>query len=51
MRCHVPLIDLDHFKHLNEAEGHEKGDQLLREVARRLTINLRPETPALDWGR
>ncbi len=38
----VALIDLDHFKHLNEAEGHERGDQLLREVARRININLRP---------
>ncbi len=37
----VLLIDLDRFKVLNDTYGHEVGDLLLSEVARRLTACLR----------
>jgi diguanylate cyclase (GGDEF)-like protein len=37
----VIFLDLDNFKPLNDAHGHEVGDMLLIQVARRLTTAVR----------
>jgi diguanylate cyclase (GGDEF)-like protein/PAS domain S-box-containing protein len=40
-RLAVFFLDLDHFKHINDSLGHNAGDMLLKEVARRIKACLR----------
>ncbi|BFM20880.1 EAL domain-containing protein [Gilvimarinus japonicus] len=43
-------LDLDHFKRINDTFGHEAGDQLLTEVARRLKSELRDDDVVARLG-
>jgi two-component system cell cycle response regulator len=50
---HVSLvmIDIDHFKPLNDTHGHQAGDEVLRNVAAALAIECRDfDTPARYGG-
>ena len=44
------LMDLDHFKLINDRYGHEAGDVVLIEIARRINSSLRVTDVALRWG-
>jgi diguanylate cyclase (GGDEF)-like protein len=44
------LVDIDHFKHVNDTHGHSAGDQVLVEVAKRLNDAVRREDLIVRWG-
>jgi diguanylate cyclase (GGDEF)-like protein len=48
--CMLLAIDLDGFKNINDTRGHDVGDSVLVEVARRLRTNLRPGDLAVRMG-
>jgi diguanylate cyclase (GGDEF)-like protein len=41
-RVAAMVLDLDHFKRLNDAHGHAAGDDVLRAVAQSLSATVRP---------
>ncbi len=48
--CALLMIDLDHFKMINDSLGHTVGDQLLKAVAERLQALLGPEITLARLG-
>lgn len=44
------LLDIDHFKRINDTFGHAAGDTVLVEVAKRLNTGMRDSDMVLRWG-
>ena len=46
----VMLIDVDHFKQINDTYGHQSGDEVLRQVAAAIMENVRPSDFVFRYG-
>ncbi|MFY8116320.1 MAG: diguanylate cyclase domain-containing protein [Roseateles sp.] len=44
------MIDIDHFKHVNDQHGHAAGDAVIREVAQRIRSSVREQDLVVRWG-
>jgi two-component system cell cycle response regulator len=46
----VAILDLDHFKQVNDTHGHPVGDEVLREIGNRIVRNIRGIDMACRYG-
>jgi diguanylate cyclase (GGDEF)-like protein len=44
----LALIDIDHFKHLNDSQGHNAGDKCLKEILK--DFSMRPSDISARYG-
>ena len=48
--CTIAMMDLDHFKNVNDTHGHAVGDKVLISVARYVMAHLRPYDKVFRYG-
>ncbi len=46
----VLLVDIDHFKTVNDIHGHDRGDEVLRRIAEALRLHARETDIVGRWG-
>ena len=48
--CAVAMLDIDHFKAVNDGQGHPAGDAVLIDIARYVQAHLRPYDLIFRYG-
>ncbi len=48
--CSLVMLDLDHFKFINDHYGHAAGDEVLKVVTQRIANHLRGADTLARWG-
>jgi two-component system cell cycle response regulator len=46
----ILMLDIDHFKQVNDRDGHPAGDRVLQEFARRMQASVRAGSIVGRWG-
>ncbi|WP_051303103.1 sensor domain-containing diguanylate cyclase [Psychromonas aquimarina] len=46
----IAVIDLDHFKEVNDQFGHDAGDEVLKRCAQLIKVNIRKQDTFARWG-
>lgn len=46
----IAVIDIDHFKQINDRHGHDFGDEVLRKVSDLLVASVREQDIVARWG-
>ena len=44
------MLDIDHFKSINDNHGHDYGDTILTRIAKTLVENIRARDTVARWG-
>ena len=46
----VLILDIDHFKQINDTQGHDAGDKIIKEITQVISQHLRDQDLFARWG-